>query len=116
MEFGALICKPKEPMCLKCSLKNRCGYFRSDKKFKQQKRVKLKEKNYNIFCCIDKSKNKIALTKKHDLGFLNNFYLYRGLVKYYEAQKVKITSGAEPIDEANLNQLNEYIKILTTNF
>ena len=48
--------------------------------------------------------------------FLNNFYLYRGLVKYYEAQMVKHTSGAEQIDESSLNQLKEYIKILTTNF
>ena len=28
-----------------------------------------------MFCCIDKIKNKIALTKKHNLGFLDNFYL-----------------------------------------
>ena len=28
-----------------------------------------------MFCYIDKIKNKIALTKKHNLGFLHNFYL-----------------------------------------
>ena len=75
MEFGALICKPKEPTCFKCNLKNTCRYFNSDKKFIQEKRIQPKEKNYNIFCYIDKIKNKIALTKKHNLGFLNNFYL-----------------------------------------
>jgi A/G-specific adenine glycosylase len=75
MEFGALICKPKKPECLKCNIKNTCGYFKSDKKFKQIKRTQSKEKNYDIFCYIDKTKNKIALTKKHDLGFLNKFYL-----------------------------------------
>ena len=33
------------------------------------------EKSYDIFCSINKTKNKIALTKKHNLGFLHNFYL-----------------------------------------
>ena len=75
MEFGALICKPKEPACFKCTLKNTCKYFKSDKKFKPIKRIKQQEKNYNIFCYIDKIKNNIALTKKHNSGFLNNFYL-----------------------------------------
>ena len=75
MEFGALVCKPKKPSCLKCCLKNTCKYFKSHKKFNQLKRIKPKEKNYNIFCYINKKKNKIALTKKNNLGFLENFYL-----------------------------------------
>ncbi|MDA9091761.1 A/G-specific adenine glycosylase [Pelagibacteraceae bacterium] len=75
MEFGALICKPKEPECLKCNIRTVCKYFKSDKKFKKNKRIKILEKNYNIFCYIDKIKKKIALTKNHNLGFLNNFYL-----------------------------------------
>ena len=75
MEFGALICKPKEPQCFKCNIKSTCKYFNSDKKIKQIKRYKNKEKSYDIFCYINKVKKKIALTKKHNLGFLNNFYL-----------------------------------------
>jgi len=75
MEFGALICKPKKPECSKCNIKDTCKYFKSNKKFKKIKRIQPEEKNYNIFCYIDKIKNKVALTKKHDLGFLNNFYL-----------------------------------------
>jgi A/G-specific adenine glycosylase len=38
MEFGALICKPKEPKCFKCNIRNSCRYFKSDKKFKQIKK------------------------------------------------------------------------------
>jgi len=75
MEFGALICKPKEPKCYNCSVKNMCRYFKADKKLKQTKILKTKVKNYNIFCYIDKMRNKIALTKKQNLGFLNKFYL-----------------------------------------
>ena len=75
MEFGALICKPKEPKCYNCNIKNMCKYFKSDKKFKRTKTLKTKEKKYNIFCYIDKMRNKIALTKKNNLGFLDKFYL-----------------------------------------
>ena len=75
MEFGALVCKPKEPECPSCDIKNMCKYFKSDKKFKQTKILKIKVKNYDIFCYIDKMKKKIALTKKHNLGFLDKFYL-----------------------------------------
>ena len=75
MEFGALICKPKKPLCPACSIKSMCKYFKSNKKFTQIKTLKVKVKNYNIFCYIDKSKNKVALTKKHNLGFLDKFYL-----------------------------------------
>jgi len=75
MEFGALICRPKKPECHKCNIKNICKYFKSSKKFKKIKILKIKIKNYNIFCYIDRIKNKIALTKKQNLGFLNKFYL-----------------------------------------
>jgi A/G-specific adenine glycosylase len=75
MEFGALICKPKAPECFRCNVKSMCKYFRSSKKIKRIKKIKLIEKNYNVFCYVDKKKNKIALTKKHNLGFLDKFYL-----------------------------------------
>ena len=88
MEFGALICKPKEPACFKCNIKNACKYFKSDKKFKKIKRIKLEEKNYNIFCYIDKIKNKVALTKKHNLGFLDKFYL-PSIKESYSNKKIK---------------------------
>jgi A/G-specific adenine glycosylase len=75
MEFGALICKPKEPKCAECDIKNNCKYFNTDKKFYQTKILKTKIKDYNIFCYINKKQNKIALTKKNNLGFLDKFYL-----------------------------------------
>ena len=75
MEFGALVCKPKGPECSNCYIKNTCKYFKSGKKFKQIKTLKTKIKNYNLFCYIDKTRKKIALTKEHNLGFLNKFYI-----------------------------------------
>ena len=75
MEFGALICKPKEPECFKCDFKNTCKYYNTDKKIKKKKKAPPLEKSYDIFCHIDRTRNKIALTKNHNLGFLDNFYL-----------------------------------------
>ena len=37
MEFGALICKPKDPNCLTCCLKKTCKYFKSEIKFRMLK-------------------------------------------------------------------------------
>ena len=74
MEFGALICKPKNPKCEVCNLNKHCKYLNSYNKFKLNKNKMIAQKNYNIFCYLNKKKQ-IALTKKNKLGFLNNFYL-----------------------------------------
>ena len=74
MEFGALVCKPKDPKCDICNLNKNCKYFNSSKKIKTIKKKMIKSKNYDVFCYINKKKQ-IALTKKNNLGFLNKFSL-----------------------------------------
>jgi len=74
MEFGALICKPKDPKCSQCCLNKKCRYLKSSKKIKTNKRKKIKIMNYNIFCYINKKKQ-IALTKENEISFLKNFNL-----------------------------------------
>tara|TARA_A100001015_G_scaffold62345_1_gene68712 strand:- start:30 stop:473 length:444 start_codon:yes stop_codon:yes gene_type:complete len=74
MEFGALICKPKDPNCSICNLNQNCKYFNSSKKTKTTKYKMVENKNYDIFCYVNK-KRQIALTKKNNLGFLNSFSL-----------------------------------------
>ncbi len=74
MEFGALICKPKDPKCVICCLNKTCKYLKSSKKIKTTSKKMIKKKNYDIFCFINKKKQ-IALTKKNNLGFLKNFNL-----------------------------------------
>ena len=75
MEFGAIICKPKDPLCNKCKLKKICLYYASESKIKSNKKIKIKSKSYDIFCYLKKNKKQIALTKNNDLGFLKRFYL-----------------------------------------
>ena len=71
MEFGALICKPKDPNCLTCCLKKSCKYFKSNKKVKSFRKKMIKVKNYDIFCYLNKKKQ-IALAKNNQISFLKN--------------------------------------------
>ncbi len=74
MEFGALICRPKDPKCSQCCLNKSCRYLKSSNKIETNTRKKIKVMNYNIFCYISKKKQ-IALTKENEIKFLKNFNL-----------------------------------------
>ena len=75
MEFGAIICKSKDPLCSTCKLKKNCLYYKSESKMKFNKKNKIQSKTYDIFCYLKKNKRQIALTKNNDLGFLKKFNL-----------------------------------------
>ena len=57
MEFGALVCTPKDPKCIICNLNNSCKYFNSSRKIKTTKYKMIENKNYDVFCYVNK-KNK----------------------------------------------------------
>ena len=75
IEFGALICKPKNPKCYECKFKKVCSYYKLESKVKFKKKIKINLKNYDIFCYLKKSTKQIALTKNNNLGFLKKFNL-----------------------------------------
>jgi len=54
VEFGALICKPKEPKCTECNINKMCAYFKSESKFKFSVKNKIYLKSYDIFCYLKK--------------------------------------------------------------
>ena len=74
MEFGALICKPKDPKCSVCCLNKSCKYFKSSKKITTKENKMIKKINYDIFCYLN-SNEQIALTKENKISFLKNFNL-----------------------------------------
>ena len=74
MEFGALICKPKEPLCSVCPINKICKFSNSGKNKKLTDKVKTNKISYNIFCYLNKNKQ-IGLTKKNNLGFLKEYSL-----------------------------------------
>jgi len=75
MEFGALICKPKDPRCHECKIKKMCAYYTSESPIRFKRKIKIRSKSYDIFCYLKKDKKQIALTKNNDLGFLKKFNL-----------------------------------------
>ena len=77
VEFGALICKPKEPKCTECNINKICTYYKSESKIKFSKKIKIYSKSYDIFCYLRKNKKQIGLTKNNNLGFLKEFNLPR---------------------------------------
>ena len=56
MEFGALICRPKDPKCLMCCLNKSCKYFKSKHKIKSSRKKIIRNKDYDAFCYINKNK------------------------------------------------------------
>jgi A/G-specific adenine glycosylase len=111
MEFGALICKPKDPKCSQCCLNKNCRYLRSPNKIETNKRKKIKNMNYNIFCYLSKKK-RIALTKENELKFLKNFNL--PLIKKMKNNNVNkkwkfLKNYKNSISNLNLN-INLYYK------
>ncbi len=88
IEFGALVCKSKNPTCEKCNIKNTCFYYSKGKKVKSKNNFKFHLKSYDIFCYLKKNKKQIALTKSNNLGFLKKF----SLPKVKESSK-KIKTG-----------------------
>jgi A/G-specific adenine glycosylase len=111
MEFGALICKPKDPKCGQCCLNKSCRYLKSSNKIKINKRKKIKVMNYNIFCYVSKKKQ-IALTKENEIKFLKNFNL--PLIKEMKNNSVKkdwkfLKNYKNSISNLNLN-INLYYK------
>jgi len=88
MEFGALICKPKDPKCGACCLKKSCKYFKSSKKIIIKEKKMIKEKNYDIFCYLN-GNEQIALTKENKISFLKNF----NLPEIKESKKISKTKS-----------------------
>ena len=111
MEFGALICKPKNPKCSICNLNKVCKYFNSSTKIKTSKRKMIKNINYDVFCYVNKKKQ-IALTKKNNLGFLNEFNLPQIKETNSENRKTKwkfLSNYKNSISNIKLN-INLYYK------
>ena len=72
MEFGAIICKPKNPLCNTCDLKKKCKFFKNRIYELQKKKRFVKKKKYDIFCYLKKQEKQIALTRNKNLSFLSN--------------------------------------------
>ena len=125
MEFGALVCKPKNPDCNNCCLKSFCK-FKENKKIILLKRSKKKIKKLNA--CIYIKNKKILLTRKNNFGPLKGFLnvpifenysnnlqadldkFFKQKIKYLLLKKVKI-SISNFITEINCIKIKNLTKI-----
>jgi len=73
MEFGAVVCKPQNPLCKICHLQKYCKFINGKNYISLNKKFSIKEKKINIYCYLNKYKKEMALTKNKNLSFLNNF-------------------------------------------
>ena len=60
MEFGAVICKPNNPLCNICNLKTNCYFYKNKTSVLANKKRQEKEKKYNVYCYLKKKKREIA--------------------------------------------------------
>ena len=74
MELGALICKPKKPLCSHCPLKKNCKSFKNDDfEIRKQDRKK-KDKFYIVK--VYKKRNQFLLIKNTKFKFLKNLKIF----------------------------------------
>ena len=74
MEIGALICKPINPLCIKCPISKSCvSYKKKDFEIKTKNKFnKIKYFEADIY----KSKNKYLLVKNNKFNFLKNLLIF----------------------------------------
>ena len=119
MEFGALVCNSKTPKCNMCPIKINCKFYKSSNKIKQIKK-EMTNKNINIFCYLSK-KGEIALTKKNNLGFLNEFNLPKieSIKKNKSFKKWKLLSkykNSISNKKLNINLYYQFSKDIPNNY
>ena len=74
MELGALICKPNNPICNKCPIKNNCKSFRK-KDFTLTKNIKKNKDKYFILK-VYKKNQRYLLIKNTKFNFLKNLSIF----------------------------------------
>jgi A/G-specific adenine glycosylase len=75
MEFGALFCTPKNPMCLDCIFKSGCEAFRSDLQYVLPVKQKINKstQRYFYYLVIKKGKS-LAMKKREAKDIWNGLY------------------------------------------
>lgn len=75
MEFGALLCKPKSPLCETCPFQGNCYAFKNDKTEQlpvKSKKVKTKERFFNYL--IIENKQHVYMNKRSDNDIWKNMF------------------------------------------
>jgi A/G-specific adenine glycosylase len=92
MEFGAMVCVPKNPFCQDCSLKAGCFAFNQKKidAFPVKKPAKAKKHRYFYYLCLSDSKEQIYLRKRSGKDIWKNLYEFPLLEYSCETPPAKV--------------------------
>jgi len=95
MELGALICKPKNPLCIQCPITKNCKSYKND----DFEIIKNKKKTINKFYLVKvyKKNGRFLLIKNTKFNFLKN-------LKIFPMQEI-----------SKLNNLNEVLNFKMSN-
>ena len=114
MEIGALICRPKKPLCNKCPISKKCiSYKKNDFEIKSRKKFnKIKYFEANIY----QNQNKYLLIKNEKFKFLENLFIFPMKEvkknKFNASINKKISIKMSNMDmKIILNKKNKLIKI-----
>ena len=119
MEIGALVCKPKNPLCYECPISKSCkSYKRNDFKLRSKNKFnKIKYFEANIY----QNQNKYLLIKNKKFKFLKNLLIFPMKEvkknKFYTSINKKINIKMSNMDmKIVLNEKNKFIKIRNSCF
>lgn len=97
MELGALICKPKKPVCLSCPVQSHCQAFQEG--LQEELPVKIQIKNQKkltyVALMIRSSQGEYVIEKRPDDGLLANLWQFPMV----------------PMDEMSLNDIESYVEL-----
>jgi A/G-specific adenine glycosylase len=92
MELGALVCRPAEPLCFSCPVKNFCRVYKLGLAHKIPLLKKKRIERIEAVCAILRKKNKYFLQKRPSQGLLADLWEFPGgKIRQGESEKAALT-------------------------
>jgi A/G-specific adenine glycosylase len=96
MELGALICKPRAPLCDECPVSHQCGALKNrSQHYYPVKKVKGRQRERYFYYCIVTSADKIFIEKR------NGNDIWKGLFQFPLIESNRMFSESEIIENIN---------------
>jgi A/G-specific adenine glycosylase len=103
MELGAIICKPRNPVCPNCPVKSFCGAYQFELQYKFPVRVQKKEiPQYHISVGIIFKNKKVLITRRKNEGLLGGLWEFPG-GKVQPGENSQLACVREIKEEINLS-------------
>lgn len=110
MELGALVCRPKNPLCAKCPISEYCGAFQSNSTDKYPVRKKRKPvPQYHAAIGVIKKNGRVLITKRKEIGLLGGLWEFPG-GKILDGETAQQACIREIKEEVNLKiKVKDYL-------